>query len=164
MSRKWTEAEDRLLMWMRAQGSPRWAIANALKVSERAIEWRVAQIDPALRPWTLPDELSLMRMAKDGESFAQIADALGRSINSCRQKWMVLMGATPQEAKRSRRTRQERVEDGEVVVNTADCCERHLRAILAADPRGFAAWSEKRVGLRGVAPCHPLRWPLKDAA
>ena len=54
--------------------------------------------------------------------------------------------------------------EGAVVENTDDACEKHLQAILAANPNGFLAWSEKRVGLRGSAPCAPAFFPLRRAA
>ncbi|MFM8938824.1 MAG: hypothetical protein ACKOEY_02165, partial [Phenylobacterium sp.] len=149
---------------LRERGEARWRIGQIIGRSEKAVGRRLARLDQSLRPWDIADELTLLRMSRAGATFGQIAVALGRSINSCQQKWMVLMGTAPVKAEKAFGAPEECIEAPEAVDSHASRCDRHLIAILRAEPRGFAAWSEKRVGVRGIAPCHPLRWPLKDAA
>jgi len=158
--RIWTEEEDARLLELRAKGLPRWQIAMHLDTTERAVGDRLRRIDPALRPWDLADDLILMRRSADGATFPQIAADLARSVDAVRNRWALLMGKTPHMQK----GRAPREVEGAVVENTTDACEKHLQAILAANPNGFLAWSEKRVGLRGVAPCAPAFFPLRRAA
>lgn len=158
--RIWTEEEDARLLELRAKGLPRWQIAMHLDTTERAVADRLRRIDPALRSWNLADDLILMRRSADGAAFPQIAVELARSVDAVRNRWALLMGKTPHQEK----GRAPREVEGAVVENTADACEKHLQAILAANPNGFMAWSEKRVGLRGVAPCAPAFFPLRRAA
>lgn len=158
--RIWTEEEDARLLELRAKGLPRWQIAVLFETTERAVGDRLRRIDPALRPWNLADDLILMRRSADGAAFPQIALELARSVDAVRNRWALLMGKTPHMQK----GRAPREAEGAVVENTADACEKHLQAILAANPNGFLAWSEKRVGVRGVAPCAPAFFPLRRAA
>lgn len=158
--RQWTEEEDARLLELRAKGLPRWQIAVLFETTERAVGDRLRRIDPALRPWNLADDLILMRRSADGAAFPQIALELARSVDAVRNRWALLMGKTPHMQK----GRAPRQAEGAVVENTADACEKHLQAILAANPNGFLAWSEKRVGLRGSAPCAPAFFPLRRAA
>lgn len=158
--RIWTEEEDARLLELRAKGLPRWQIAMLLDTTERAVGDRLRRIDPALRPWDLADDLILMRRSADGATFPQIAAELARSVDAVRNRWALLMGKTPHMQK----GRAPREAEGAVVENTTDACEKHLQAILAANPNGFLAWSEKRVGVRGVAPCAPAFFPLRRAA
>ena len=154
--RQWTEEEDARLLELRAKGLPRWQIAVLFETTERAVGDRLRRIDPALRPWNLADDLILMRRSADGATFPQIAAELARSVGAVRNRWALLMGKTPHMEK----GRAPRQAEGAVVENTTDACERHLQAILADSPRGFLAWSEKRVGLRGIAPCAPALYPM----
>ena len=157
MSRRiWTEEEDARLLKLRAKGLPRWQIAMHLNTTERAVGDRLRRIDPALRPWNLADDLILMRRSADGAPFPQIAAELARSVDAVRNRWALLMGKTPHMEK----GRAPREVEGSPVENSVDACERHLQAILADSPRGFVAWSEKRVGLRGIAPCPPAFYPM----
>lgn len=158
--RQWTEEEDARLLALRAEGLPRWQIAVLFETTERAVGDRLRRIDPALRPWNLADDLILMRRSADGAAFPQIALELARSVDAVRNRWALLMGKTPHMQK----GRAPREAEGAVVENTDDACEKHLQAILAANPNGFLAWSEKRVGLRGSAPCAPAFFPLRRAA
>ena len=158
--RTWTEEEDARLLALRAKGLPRWQIAVLLETAERAVGDRLRRIDPALRPWNLADDLILMRRSAGGATFPQIALELARSVDAVRNRWALLMGKTPHMEK----GRAPRQAEGAVVESTADACEKHLQAILAANPNGFLAWSEKRVGVRGVAPCAPAFFPLRRAA
>ena len=158
--RIWTEEEDARLLELRAKGLPLWQIAMHLDTTERAVGDRLRRIDPALRPWDLADDLILMRRSADGANFPQIAAELARSVDAVRNRWALLMGKTPHMQK----GRAPREAEGAVVENTDDACEKHLQAILAANPNGFLAWSEKRVGLRGSAPCAPAFFPLRRAA
>ena len=149
---------------MRDEGAPRWQIAFALGVSQKSVASRLQRIDTQLRPWTLDDELAVMRMARDGASFIEIGRRLARSPQGVANKWAVLMGTAmlpkhrAQAAPRTSRAEALQAEDA-----AADC-EKHLQAILAANPNGFLAWSEKRVGVRGVAPCAPAFYPMREAA
>ena len=156
--RKWTKEDDALLLDLRAKGLPRWQIAATLATSRRSVGDRLRRIAPELRVWNIPDDLTLMSMAADGATFREIAAFLDRSYESTRQRWMVLMGVHRNQSGPRRQVREAPRED------TAEACEKHLQAILAADPRGFMAWSEKRVGVRGVAPCAPVFFPLRRAA
>ena len=156
MPRKWTEDEDARLLELRNKRLPRWQIALIFDTTERAIGNRLRRVDPTLRPWNLADELILLRRAADGVSHAQIATELARSVDAVRNRYALLMGKTPHMEK----GRAPREVEGAVVENTTDACERHLQAILADNPRGFLAWSEKRVGLRGIAPCPPALYPM----
>jgi len=153
---------------MRAQGKPKWLIAQTFGTSEKAIVRRIAQVDPHLRRWDLADEMTLMRRANDGASFAEIAAELARSVESVRNKWTVLMTGAPRASARvrvrSKAKSGERREPVEKPENLEGACEKHLQAILAANPNGFLAWSEKRVGLRGIAPCAPIFHPMRRAA
>lgn len=158
--RKWTADDDAQLLAMRRKGLPRWQIAFALQTTERSVADRLRRIDPALRPWDLADDLILMRRAADGASYPQIAVELARSVDAVRARWALLMGKAPHMEK----GRAPRKGEGAVIENTVEACEKHLQAILAANPNGFMAWSEKRVGVRGVAPCAPAFYPMKEAA
>ena len=154
--RIWTEEEDARLLDLRAKGLPLWQIAKLFDVSEQAVYDRLRRIDPALRPWDLDDDLILMRRSAEGATYAEIAAELARSVAAVRNRWALLMGETPHMEK----GRAPREAEGAVVENVADACEKHLQAILAANPNGFLAWSEKRVGVRGVAPCAPAFHPM----
>lgn len=158
--RIWTEDEDARLLALRKKGLPRWQIAVLLQTTERAVGDRLRRIDPALRPWDLADDLILLRRSADGASYPQIAVELARSVEAVRNRWALLMGKTPHMEK----GRAPREAEGAPVESAADACEAHLQAILAASPRGFLAWSEKRVGLRGIAPCAPAFYPMRRAA
>ena len=158
--RKWTADDDAQLLAMRRKGLPRWQIAFAMETTERAVADRLRRVDPELRRWTTQDELHLMQRAAGGATFAQIAMEMSRSADAVRTRWALLMGKTPHMEK----GRAPRKGEGAVIENTVDACEKHLQAILAANPNGFLAWSEKRVGLRGVAPCAPAFYPMKRAA
>ena len=153
--RKWTADDDAQLLAMRRKGLPRWQIAFALQTTERSVADRLRRVDPELRRWTTQDELHLMQRAAGGATFAQIAMEMSRSVDAVRSRWSVLMGMTERPGGPASR---------DIAENTVDACEKHLQAILAADPRGFMAWSEKRVGVRGVAPCAPAFYPMKEAA
>ena len=158
---QWTEEEDARLLAMRRKGLPRWQIAFAFDMTERAVADRLRRVDPELRPWTTQDELQLMQRAADGATFPQIAVEMSRSLDAVRSRWSVLMGLSPQQQKgRAARGSETRY----VPEDTQAACQKHLDAILAANPNGFMAWSEKRVGVRGVAPCAPVFYPLKRAA
>lgn len=158
--RKWTADDDAQLLAMRRKGLPRWQIAFALQTTERSVADRLRRVDPTLRPWDLADDLILMRRAADGASYPQIAMEMSRSADAVRTRWALLMGKTPHMEK----GRAPREGEGAVIENTVDACEKHLQAILAANPNGFMAWSEKRVGVRGIAPCAPVFFPLRRAA
>lgn len=159
--RQWTEKEDADLVAMRRKGLPRWQIARIMATTEKAVADRLRRVDPELRPWTTEDDLELIRLARDGSAFPEIAETLGRAREAVRSRWASLMGLNAKPAAPARPVNTAR--DGEVM-DATDACEAHLQAILKANPNGFMAWSEKRVGLRGVAPCAPVFYPLKRAA
>ena len=163
-ARKWTDEQDDELRALRDAGKPRWQIAFTLGVSQKSVARRLARIDMHLRPWTLPDEMTLMRRAAEGASFTEIARELVRTPNAVSNKWASLIGTALYPGRRSPASTRARIPRDVKAEDTAEACEKHLQAILAANPRGFMAWSEKRVGVRGVAPCAPAFYPMKEAA
>lgn len=160
MPRKWTEEDDARLLKLRARAVPMGQIALAFDISVRATHDRLRRIDPALRAWDMADELYLLRRSGEGATFAEIAAELARSVPAVRNRWALLMGKAPH----MEPGRAPRESEGVSVEKPVNACDKHLQAILAANPNGFLAWSEKRVGVRGIAPCAPAFYPLKAAA
>jgi len=163
-ARKWTDEQDAELRALRDAGKPRWQIAFTLGVSQKSVTRRLARIDMQLRPWTLDDELEVMRLAREGADFGEIGKRLGRSPQSVSNKWAVLMGTAMLPKHRARTAPRASRADAVQAEDVAADCEKHLQAILAANPNGFLSWSEKRVGARGIAPCAPAFYPMREAA
>ena len=160
---RWTVEETDSLRRMIAEGFPRAAVADALGRSREAVSKRLARLrqktPPNFLAWTQREDERLLEMRSQGLSASKIARELeNRTPGAVLYRLTVLRrGFEVVDAPQIARPDVAEKCDREGV-------EKHLAAILRAEPRGFAAWSEKRVGVRGIAPCHPLRWPLKDAA
>lgn len=161
--RKWTEEMDAALQGARAQGLPRWQIAERMGLTESAIRKRLATLSGATRHWTPEEEAALLEMREEGQRCSEIGKVFDRSAEGCRTRWFRVTGEL------KRKVSEDMPSQGEVSGNLnriaqQEACENHLQALLSANPRGFLAFSESRFGPGKVAVCAPLFHPLKRAA
>ena len=80
----WTEEETEELKQMAADGVTRADMSQQLGRSPNAIKMKLQSLGlyvakPAARPWTPADEDALVKMYREGVSFAAIAAAFGRT-------------------------------------------------------------------------------------
>lgn len=161
--RKWTEEMDAALQGCRAQGLPRWQIAERLNLSESVIRKRLATLSGATRHWTPEDESLLLQMRAEGQRWGEIGKVFNRSAEGCRTRWFRVTGEI------KRKVSEDLPSQGETSgvldrIAQQKACENHLQALLSANPRGFLAFSESRFGPGKVAVCAPLFHPLQRAA
>ena len=162
--RHWTVEETDALRRMIAEGFSRAAIADALNRSTESISKRSALLrrntPPRFLAWTQREDERLIALRKQGLSASKIARELHNRTPGAVLYRLSVLGPTAEGLEAAPQVATQHV---------AEKCDRegvekHLAAILKANPRGFMAWSEKRVGVRGVAPCAPVFYPLKRAA
>ena len=80
----WTEQEAEELKQMAADGVARAEMSAQLGRSPNAIKMKLQTLGlyipkPAARPWTPADEDALVKMYREGVSFAELATAFGRT-------------------------------------------------------------------------------------
>ena len=161
--RHWTVEETDALRRMIAEGFSRAAIADALNRSTESISKRSALLrrntPPRFLAWTQREDERLIEMRRAGLSASKIARELENRTPGAVLYRLTVLGPGVHGVDAPQVARQELAQkcDREGV-------EKHLAAIFAANPNGFMAWSEKRVGVRGIAPCAPAFFPLKRAA
>ena len=161
--RKWTEEMDAALQAGRAQGLPRWQIAERLNLSESAIRKRLATLSGATRHWTPEEESLLLEMRAEGQRWGEIGKAFDRTAEGCRTRWFRVTGELKRQVSEDMPSQGE-TSGGLNRIAQQEACEKHLQALLNANPRGFLAFSESRFGPGKVAVCAPLFHPLKRAA
>ena len=161
--RHWTVEETDALRRMIAEGFSRAAIADAMGRTVESVRKRITILrrntPPRFLAWTQSEDELLLSLRSQGWSAKKIARELDdRTPGAVLYRLSVIgvglrgvMGTSQIAPQVAEKTDREGV-------------EKHLAAILKANPRGFMAWSEKRVGVRGVAPCAPAFYPLKRAA
>lgn len=158
----WSQAETDTLRMMIAEGYTTTAIARVMNRTVHAVAKRkeLLRSKTVLRfeAWSREDDARLVELALMGMTSAQIARQLGnRTTGAVQYRLRFFRDVVPQTVMQPKNTNRQDEEDEEGA-------EKHLEAILTANPKGFLAWSEKRVGLRGIAPCAPLFYPLSRAA
>ena len=80
----WTEAETEELRQMAVDGVSRADMSQQLGRSPNAIKMKLQSLGlyipkPAARPWTPEDEHALVKLYRDGLSFAELAAVFGRT-------------------------------------------------------------------------------------
>ena len=104
----WTAEEAEELRQMAADGVTRADMAAQLGRSPNAIKMKLQSLGlyipkPAARPWTPADEDALVKMYREGVSFAELATAFGRTEGAIlsrliRLRAAVLPDSAPTEA------------------------------------------------------------------
>ena len=100
----WTTEETEELKQMAADGVSRADMSQQLGRSPNAIKMKLQSLGlyvpkPAARPWTPEDEDTLVKMYREGASFAAIAAAFGRTEGAIISRLIRLRAAVlPEEA------------------------------------------------------------------
>ena len=100
----WTTEETEELKQMAADGVSRTDISQQLGRSPGAVKMKLQSLGlyvpkPAARPWTPEDEDALVKMYREGSSFAALAAAFGRTENAILSRLIRLRAAVlPEEA------------------------------------------------------------------
>ena len=94
----WTEEETEELKQMAADGVSRADMSGQLGRSPGAIKMKLQMLGlyvpkPAARPWTPADEAELVRLYREGASFATLATAFGRTENAILSRLIRLRAA-----------------------------------------------------------------------
>lgn len=157
MRAEWTEAEEGTLAAMSDRGFTASEIARVMQRSVHAVEKRRAALrlarNPIAREWSTAEDQRIVQLRQQGWTTGEIARVLpGRTDGAVKHRVQYLRdvrhGAAPTDF---------------IPVTDEERADRHLQAILKANPNGFLAWSEKRVGVRGSAPCAPAFYPMQAA-
>ena len=100
----WTAEETEELKQMAADGVSRTDISQQLGRSPGAVKMKLQSLGlyvpkPAARPWTPQDEDALVKMYREGTSFAALAAAFGRTEGAVISRLIRLRAAVlPEEA------------------------------------------------------------------
>ena len=91
----WTEEETEELKKMAADGVTRADMSQQLGRSPNAIKMKLQSLGlyvpkPAARPWTPDDEETLVRMYREGASFATLAATFGRTERAILSRLILL--------------------------------------------------------------------------
>ena len=94
----WTPEETEELKQMAADGVSRADISQQLGRSPGAVKMKLQSLGlyvpkPAARPWTPQDEDALVKMYREGASFAALATAFGRTENAILSRLIRLRAA-----------------------------------------------------------------------
>ena len=94
----WTAEETEELKQMAADGVSRTDISQQLGRSPGAVKMKLQSLGlyvpkPAARPWTPQDEDALVKMYREGTSFAALATAFGRTENAILSRLIRLRAA-----------------------------------------------------------------------
>ena len=94
----WTPEETEELKQMAADGVSRADISQQLGRSPGAVKMKLQSLGlyvpkPAARPWTPEDEDALVKMYREGSSFAALAAAFGRTENAILSRLIRLRAA-----------------------------------------------------------------------
>ena len=100
----WTAEETEELKQMAADGVSRADMSQQLGRSPNAIKMKLQSLGlyvpkPASRPWTAEDEDALVKMYREGTSFAALATAFGRTENAILSRLIRLRAAVLPEEK-----------------------------------------------------------------
>ena len=94
----WTAEEAEELKQMAADGVARADMAAQLGRSPNAIKMKLLSLGlyvpkPSARPWTPEDEHSLIKLYRDGVSFAELAAVFGRTEGAILRRLILLRAA-----------------------------------------------------------------------
>ena len=94
----WTPEETEELKQMAADGVSRADMSQQLGRSPGAVKMKLQSLGlyvpkPAARPWTPEDEDALVKMYREGASFAALATAFGRTENAILSRLIRLRAA-----------------------------------------------------------------------
>jgi hypothetical protein len=94
----WTEEEAEELRQMAADGVARAEMAAQLGRSPNAIKLKLQSLGlyvpkPSAKPWTSEDEHSLVKLYRDGVSFAELASIFGRTESAILSRLIRLRAA-----------------------------------------------------------------------
>ena len=99
----WTEDETEELKQMAADGVSREEMSRQLGRTPNAVKMKLQSLGlyipkPAAKPWTPADEDALVKMYREGASFATLAATFGRSERAVISRLILLRaGVTPAE-------------------------------------------------------------------